>query len=657
MKKILFLFCSLLALSAGCAKLDTDEIWSNIDSLDKRVTTLEELCKQMNTNIDALKALVNSEANKDYITAITPIKSMDKIIGYTITFAKAEPITIYNGKDAQTPIIGVKQDTDGVYYWTLNGEWLLDEDGAKVQAGCSNESEPGKDGITPQLKIENGKWYVSYNNGSSWVEIGQATGPQGPQGPAGADGDSMFQSVTYDETNLYITLKDGEKIMVPIKPLCPVTLSLGGVSKVSANFNGTVSKKSFDLKVTVYYGKSADLTIYENDGKVEYTKFQGDDFILKLDGLSQDTLYYYFYEVVFNGQTFFSELASFRTKGQSVSLGAPSNCYIITKSGDYSIEAVKGNSSELVGTISSVEVLWETFGTDTAPKKGDLISSVSYDAGKVSFSTSESFNKGNAVIAAKDSAGSILWSWHIWFTDQPEDQVYNNNAGTVMDRNLGATSATPGDVGALGLIYQWGRKDPFLGSSSISLNKEAASTLSWPVAVASSRSTGTIAYAVAHPTTYITYNSSNNDWYYSGNSSTDNTRWQSSKTIYDPCPAGYRVPDGGKGGLWSVAFGWSGSFDQNTFDTTNRGFNFGSSSNIRKKLSDNVPVCWYPDAGYRNNNAGLLVSLGSYGYYWSVTACTGYGSNAYHLSFNYGNVDPAREFGRGFGGSVRCVRE
>ena len=139
-----------------------------------------------------------------------------------------------------------------------------------------------------------------------------------------------------------------------------------------------------------------------------------------------------------------------------------------------------------------------------------------------------------------------------------------------MDRNLGATSATPGDVGALGLLYQWGRKDPFLGSSSISSNTEAMSTITWPSAVESNNSTGTIDYATANPTTFITYNGKNHDWYYTGDSSTDDTRWQSSKTIYDPCPAGWRVPDGGGSGVWATAFGTSSGWTTaSNWDSTN----------------------------------------------------------------------------------------
>ncbi len=325
------------------------------------------------------------------------------------------------------------------------------------------------------------------------------------------------------------------------------------------------------------------------------------------------------------------------------------NCYIVSNAGYYSIPAVRGNSSESVGAVASAEVLWESFGTDVAPDVGDLISDVEYSDGKISFNASKM--KGNAVIAAKDASGTILWSWHIWLTDKPQDQVYNNEAGTMMDRNLGATSATPGDVGALGLLYQWGRKDPFLGSSSISSSTKAKSTITWPEAVSSDSSNGTIAYATEHPTTFII---SNYDWYYTGSSSTVNTRWQSSKTIYDPCPPGYRVPDGGSNGVWSKAFGTSSYFDQNAYDSTNEGFNFGSSVST-KKLTSSSSTCWYPAAGALFDGAGSLNSVGKVGFYWS---CSPHNSSTCILDFDYnGLVAPFSHTYRANGLSVRCLKE
>ena len=327
------------------------------------------------------------------------------------------------------------------------------------------------------------------------------------------------------------------------------------------------------------------------------------------------------------------------------------NSYIVSEAGSYKFTPTKGNSSESVGAIATAEVLWETFGTDVTPSVGDLVKNVRYENGVISFETPSAYKEGNAVIAAKDANGTILWSWHIWLTDQPEGQEYFNNAGTMMDRNLGATSATPGDVGALGLLYQWGRKDPFLGSSSISSSTDAKSTITWPSAVTSNSSNGTIAYATANPTTFMKYNSSNFDWYYTGSSSTDNTRWttsESNKSIYDPCPAGWRVPDDGGNGVWSKACGSSSYFSGYPYDGTNEGINFSGKFGYASTI-------WYPASGYRGSYDGSLSSVGDVGDYWSASP---YNYHAcYQAFYCTGGVSPSNYAIRASGHSVRCLQE
>jgi len=340
------------------------------------------------------------------------------------------------------------------------------------------------------------------------------------------------------------------------------------------------------------------------------------------------------------------------------------NCYIVSDAGKYKFKAVEGNSATSVGDVKGVKVLWETFGTATAPKVGDLIKAdVSYSDGYITFSTNNTYKEGNAVIAAYSDAactnGKVLWSWHIWLTDKPEEQVYKNNAGTMMDRNLGATSATPGDVGALGLIYQWGRKDPFLSGDGISSDKQAASTLSWPAAVTSDSNIGTIAYSVAYPTTFITNNSSNGDWYYTGSVSTDNTRWQTSdkeKGLYDPCPQGWRVPDGGNTGVWATAFGSSSNFEDGPWDETNDGMNFGSGNGKLGRMQlGSATTIWYPALGYRYGGGGKLYYVGGSGRCWS---CTPGNYLAYDLTFYYtGRVGPTYGDTRAGGRGVRCLLE
>ncbi len=340
--------------------------------------------------------------------------------------------------------------------------------------------------------------------------------------------------------------------------------------------------------------------------------------------------------------TSYGDQHAFKTTGESpFEAMEAANCFIISDSGTYAFDSVRGNSAESVGSVSSVEVLWESYGTSEVPEVGSLVSSVSVEGDMIVFEVPDPYREGNAVIAAKDANGTILWSWHIWLTDEPQGHVYNNNAGTMMDRNLGATSANPGDVGALGLLYQWGRKDPFLGSSSISIYTEAKSTITWPSYVTSNSSNGTIEYAISHPTTFITRNDSNYDWHYTGSSSTDDTRWQSDKTIYDPCPAGWRVPDGESTGVWNTA-----GFAKTSYDDTNKGISFSISS---------PSTTWYPASGSRGD--GALDDVGSNGYYWSVTVTPG-SRGAHNLGFGRnGYVNPTNRSDRPLGFSVRCLQE
>ena len=638
----------------GC--YDDSFLQQQLKDHESRLKELERLTAQQNTNISSLQTIVTALQDKDYVTSVAPIYEGDEVVGYTITFSKSDAVTIYNGKDGNVPVMGVKQDkSDGQWYWTVDGEWLLDSKGDKVRASAEDgeDGAPGQPGVTPTLKIVDGYWYVSYDGGKTWEEepLGQATGDKGY---------TMFAEVTYDDEYLYITMADGEKLVLPRTSVGqevegPLTWSLDEVTKESATFSGSLTVQEADLpfsQVTVYYSDAETFNI--NDAmKMSTTTFNSDQkFTIIVTGLKPNVKYNYCLIAEVKSEKIYSDVKDFITYDLDVSsaidlsLAASANCYIISEAGLYKFKTVKGNSTTSVGSVAFASILWETFGTDTAPELLDLISGCCYKDGYIAFQTADTFKEGNAVVAAKDADGNILWSWHIWLTDQPQAQVYKNNAGTMMDRNLGATSATPGDVGALGLLYQWGRKDPFLGSSSISDEIEAKSTITWPSAVSSDSSKGTIDYATAHPTTSITSNSRNSDWYYTGDSSNDNTRWttsESSKSIYDPCPAGWRVPDGGSNGIWSRA-----GFDDTTYDRINRGMSFSISS---------PSTTWYPASGWRGINYGDLSDVGRNGLYWSASPN---GTYAYHLGFDYyGYVNPSYygNYSRVCGFSVRCLQE
>ena len=215
MKKLLTFAALFAVVALTSCKYDDDDLWNSVHGLENRVAKLEELCKQMNTNISSLQTIVTALQNNVYVTGTTPLMQDGKEIGYTITFSKGNPITIYHGKDGQdgedgtTPTIGVKKDTDGVYYWTLNGEFIM-VDGGKIQAE-GKDGTNGTNGTTPQFKIENDYWFVSYDNGANWTQLGKATGEDG------IGGDSMFSGVDYKTSTDYVifTLADGTQIKLP----------------------------------------------------------------------------------------------------------------------------------------------------------------------------------------------------------------------------------------------------------------------------------------------------------------------------------------------------------------------------------------------------------------------------------------------------------
>ena len=217
------------------------------------------------------------------------------------------------------------------------------------------------------------------------------------------------------------------------------------------------------------------------------------------------------------------------------------NCYIVPSSGKYSFLAVKGNTLEPVGDVKGVKVLWETFGTEDVPEIGSIISpSVDYNLGtnSIIFETNENYTQGSALIAAFSDAsctdGNVLWSWHIWCTsDDLSSHLVNlrNNAGTIMDRNLGATSGTRSEYSCFSLLYQYGRKDPFLGGYHIDRQtiQQAASTGEWNTAALTGYDD-----AIKNPTTFFSSWAEGDD---------DAISWSVQKNMYDPCPPGYRIPD------------------------------------------------------------------------------------------------------------------
>ena len=780
MRDVCNIFSNGLCLLALCVGMlvgcyDDRDIREQLDDHQSQINELMMYCTQQNTNLEALHALVIALQEKNWVTDVSPVNEGGTIVGYTLTFSRGGSVTIYHGKDGYAPLMGVREDAeDGKWYWTLDGEWLTDYSGNRICASVQ-DGMTGDQGVTPQLKVVEGYWYVSYDGGVSWEteSLGKATGDVGY---------TMFESVRYDEEYLYIVLSGGEELVIPCVRVVggecavdPESIVLDKVTASTATFRGCVDLSEEELlfcSVLLYYQEGTNFHI-ETAFKTETLTFGEDkSFSMICGDLSSNTSYSYCFCIDYRGRKVYSdEVKSFTTQqldakvdltvketpivssspvnaqfdgavtglldedrpfveiglaysdseeelkagvcsriraydigsdgsfeieiyslpvdsdyyycsyichedvyvygdvkklqvihpykvrtdldlygAVDLSSGGAANSYVISKQDLYKFRSVKGNSLETVGDAVFAEILWETFGTSDIPEHFDLIKAVCYKDGYVVVQTADVFKEGNAVVAVKDADGNILWSWHLWFTDVPQEQVYFNDAGTMMDRNLGAVSAVPGDVGALGLFYQWGRKDPFLGSASIKSSKPAESTAVWPSRVTSDSDTGTIEYAISNPMTFIYGNSVNRDWYYTGDETVDSTRWTTSeraKSIYDPCPAGWRVPDGGADGVWSKAYGSGYSFSH-PFDSINSGMNISSG-----KFGGYATI-WYPAAGYSIN--GYNVSgIGVRGEYWSASV-----ENGRFYGLRVSDIDRVylqRTYYGDYGYSIRCIRE
>ena len=227
MKKLFFLLAAVVWIGSCGDDYDDSALRGRVDGLEDRIEQLEELCQRMNTNISSLQTLVEALQQNDYVTGVVPVMQGGETVGYTISFTKSEPVTIYHGEKGEqgdkgaTPVMGV-EEVDGIYYWTVDGKSLTDDDGTRIPASAHD----GAPGATPQFKIEGGYWHVSYNDGESWQQLGQATGDKGDPGIPG--GDSIFASVEETDDAVIFTLADGETtITIPRRQTLTVAFAEG----------------------------------------------------------------------------------------------------------------------------------------------------------------------------------------------------------------------------------------------------------------------------------------------------------------------------------------------------------------------------------------------------------------------------------------------
>ena len=227
----------------SCTKEDIDDIRKELQEHDDRLTSLEEWQKSVNMNISSLQSLIEALENKDYVTGVTPLADGS---GYEISFLKSGKITIKHGEKGEkgeagnTPVISVKQDIDKKYYWTVNGEWLLD-DGNKMPV-TGEKGDEGASAIAPQVRIntETNEWEISTDGGKTWTSTDvQATGDkgeQGEQGPVGPSGAACgISDIKIEGNNIIFTLGAGDNEQQITIPLCSAVLTFNDLDEITEN--------------------------------------------------------------------------------------------------------------------------------------------------------------------------------------------------------------------------------------------------------------------------------------------------------------------------------------------------------------------------------------------------------------------------------------
>ena len=247
MKRYIAILLTFLTAATSCTRFDDSAIWEELLNHRERIEKLEAECNRLNTNVEALQGILAALQGNDYVTNVTKIMEDGVEVGYTLTFAKGGNVTIYHGANGSAPKISIQKASDGQYYWTSDDEWLTDEDGNRIPA-----TVPAADGkyITPQFRIAEGVWYISYDNGNSWTLTDAQSGGY------------LFSGV--DVTNEYVifTLNSGDTFHVP---------TMSGVSQgledVYASSYGVVPGIVDMAKMNELLTAAAGKSIRFNDGE------------------------------------------------------------------------------------------------------------------------------------------------------------------------------------------------------------------------------------------------------------------------------------------------------------------------------------------------------------------------------------------------------
>lgn len=239
MKQIKFfgaLLFSLMLLAVGCEKYDDSKLTGRVDDLENRVKTLEELVDGLNTNVKSLSDLVKNFQQENRIDRIEQIEG-----GYKIIFAdnKGE-LEILNG---EKPSIGISLGEDGIYYWTVDGEFMLDN-GNRIPAT-----------MAPEFKVEGGSFWFRVNGGE-WTKV------------AGSDsGIGLIKDVVESKESVTFILSEGGEIVIPKVQAFRLNIDIdeaGIMSGTSVSVPYTITSGDADTKVAAIAGSGYTTSVSGN---------------------------------------------------------------------------------------------------------------------------------------------------------------------------------------------------------------------------------------------------------------------------------------------------------------------------------------------------------------------------------------------------------
>ena len=322
---------------------------------------------------------------------------------------------------------------------------------------------------------------------------------------------------------------------------------------------------------------------------------------------------------------------------QRIDTAGNANCYVVCKpSTNYMFNASVRPDGEPLAT-ASVKLLWQS--NPDIVKHVELINGNAMFYVVASEEDSERLENTNAVIAACNKSGDVIWSWHIWITNENPLTAYDlyANGKTFMRNNLGAFTNSDGlsdeqmILDSHGMYYQWGRKDPFsrpyfhdAAGAEIEDMFDASGVYIAEELVETASNIGTLKYTTKYPMRFITNASCIEeggdrigDWLVKA----DPTLWNNNgvKSLYDPCPHGWRVPTADEFAVLTL----SDSEDAMDHSVARKRFGW--------HLSDGNGEYFYPACGRRRYTDGKIENMsykeGVYpaqpepweGYYWTST--------------------------------------